>query len=360
MADWYYYDNNGNKLGPVTGRQLKELARTGQIMPETLIEGQDGQPVFARQAGNLTFLENGMEPPIDPALQSVPPPVPDTALEPFATMQPTEDMALIPPVLEVPEVKEEEVKESTLPLLSRAVFIFLAVFVGLFGVHDFYAKRVREGGIHLALLLPWILAIFVSIFSVFGLTLYAIFGSLPGTEVGKIQHALKAGSKEILEMEQKRSETARHLERAMAGERPIRPQQDEPKTPVSPQPDEQLDMPIDAPMDEPERPLPSKPDEPIEPQPPVNVDWKYVEELRSSLAEYDRLLSDLEQRRNGLEAELVSLKAQRGLRQMTAWVSTGPLWCYFFFGILPFVSWVMAMVEIVYVTKDGTGKPLGF
>ena len=352
MADWYYYDNNGNKLGPVTGRQLKELARTGRIPPETLIEGQDGQTVFARQAGNLTFPEKGM---IHSEQQSVPPPLPDTMLEPWTAVQQTDDMILIPPVL----ANEEEVKESPSRQFSRAVFIFLAVFVGLFGVHDFYAKRVREGRFHLALLLPWILAILVSILSVFGLTLYAIFGSLPGTEVGKIQHALKAGSKEILEMEQKRSETARHLERALAGERPIRQHQDEPEKPISSQPDEP-EMPIPPQWDEPERQAPSLPDQPADSPPSVNVDWKYVEELRSSLAQYDRLLSDLEQRQNELKTELVSLKAQQGLQQMAAWVSTGPLWFYFFFGVLPFVSWVTAMVEIVYVTKDGTGKPLGF
>ena len=58
--------------------------------------------------------------------------------------------------------------ENTQPL-SRHTYIFLAVFVGTFGVHDFYAKRNGHGVAHVACLGPWIFAIlFMAITSILG------------------------------------------------------------------------------------------------------------------------------------------------------------------------------------------------
>ena len=45
MAKWFYYNPNGNKI-EVTGRQLKELAKTGQITPGTLIESEAVHPTL--------------------------------------------------------------------------------------------------------------------------------------------------------------------------------------------------------------------------------------------------------------------------------------------------------------------------
>jgi len=59
MAKWYYYDNNGEKQGPIRGRQLKELARLGIIAPGTLLETEKGKTTLARNARNLTFPMEG-------------------------------------------------------------------------------------------------------------------------------------------------------------------------------------------------------------------------------------------------------------------------------------------------------------
>ena len=57
MSTWYYYDNNGQKQGPVTGGQLKGLARAGRITPETVVENEEGKSVPARKIQGLTFAE---------------------------------------------------------------------------------------------------------------------------------------------------------------------------------------------------------------------------------------------------------------------------------------------------------------
>ena len=53
---WYYYAS-GQKHGPITGGQLKGLAKTGIITPETAVETEDGKTVPARKIKGLTFIE---------------------------------------------------------------------------------------------------------------------------------------------------------------------------------------------------------------------------------------------------------------------------------------------------------------
>ena len=57
MSEWYYYDNNGEKVGPVTATLLKELARQGVVMRETKIENVNGRSEIAGKVRGLPFLE---------------------------------------------------------------------------------------------------------------------------------------------------------------------------------------------------------------------------------------------------------------------------------------------------------------
>jgi len=52
---WYYYDGNGQKQGPVTGGQLKGLAKKGMISPGTMVESESGKVVLATKVGGLKF-----------------------------------------------------------------------------------------------------------------------------------------------------------------------------------------------------------------------------------------------------------------------------------------------------------------
>ena len=56
MSTWYYYDNDGNKQGPVSGGQLKGLAKTGKITPGTMVENIAGKAAPARKMKGLTFV----------------------------------------------------------------------------------------------------------------------------------------------------------------------------------------------------------------------------------------------------------------------------------------------------------------
>jgi hypothetical protein len=59
MAKWYYFDKNGEKIGAVRGRELKELARQGIVTPETLVEDENGRTVLARKIQGLPFFPSG-------------------------------------------------------------------------------------------------------------------------------------------------------------------------------------------------------------------------------------------------------------------------------------------------------------
>ena len=66
VTTWYYYDNDGCKQGPITGGQLKGLAKAGLITQETMLETEDGKTAPARKIKGLTFVDavqsdNGMK-----------------------------------------------------------------------------------------------------------------------------------------------------------------------------------------------------------------------------------------------------------------------------------------------------------
>jgi ankyrin repeat protein len=56
MAKWFYYNAKGEKI-EVTGGQLKGLAKTGMITPDTIVETEDGKTAPARRVKGLTFAE---------------------------------------------------------------------------------------------------------------------------------------------------------------------------------------------------------------------------------------------------------------------------------------------------------------
>ena len=55
MTKWYYYNKKGEKQGPVSGGQLKGLAKQGLITPETMVENEEGKSALAGAVKGLTF-----------------------------------------------------------------------------------------------------------------------------------------------------------------------------------------------------------------------------------------------------------------------------------------------------------------
>jgi len=55
MTNFFYFDQNNKKLGPVSEQQLKELAAQGRITPHTQMETDTGHTGVAGQIPGMTF-----------------------------------------------------------------------------------------------------------------------------------------------------------------------------------------------------------------------------------------------------------------------------------------------------------------
>ena len=60
MATWYYYNANNEKIGPLKGRELKQLAQQGTITPKTKVEDSGGRTALAKNVTGLTFAETAV------------------------------------------------------------------------------------------------------------------------------------------------------------------------------------------------------------------------------------------------------------------------------------------------------------
>ena len=78
MPNWFYIDANGRKQGPVTGGQLKGLAKAGRITPDTIVETEDGKTAPAGKVKGLTFVttEQPKPSPVAPSPSPAAPPAP--------------------------------------------------------------------------------------------------------------------------------------------------------------------------------------------------------------------------------------------------------------------------------------------
>ena len=183
----------GGQLQDVTKAQLFDLARAGTIRPDTKII-VDGKETKARKVQGMEFADATLPEmaQLESGYISTSPDNPYIA----DSEQNLENSVHMPVAISLPTIPDVQ-EQNSVPL-SRAVFIFLAVFVGIFGIHDFYAKRKRQGWIHLCLLSPWVLVLCVSILAVFGWTLYAWSYSPLRKEIQECKRDVEAIQKEIV------------------------------------------------------------------------------------------------------------------------------------------------------------------
>ena len=120
MATWYYYNENGEKIGPVRGRDVKQLVCQGTITPQTILEDDTGRTIVAEKAG-LVFIE--ASPFTVPSPFVITPTVSDN---PFVISPPVSQM--IPQ--EAPASADEESKGSWGSCLVAIVGIVVILAVG--------------------------------------------------------------------------------------------------------------------------------------------------------------------------------------------------------------------------------------
>ena len=98
MANWHYYNEIGKKVGPIRGRELKELAQQGTVTPETRVENENGQTALAKHIKGLPFYETTPSETEPSELSTVMPPSP-TEANPFAaTLAEPNPFVAVPPV----------------------------------------------------------------------------------------------------------------------------------------------------------------------------------------------------------------------------------------------------------------------
>jgi prepilin-type processing-associated H-X9-DG protein len=65
MANWYFYNNQGQKFGPIDDAQLQALAANGTITSNTLIETEQGNQAKAEKIKGLIFAASAVPPNVE-------------------------------------------------------------------------------------------------------------------------------------------------------------------------------------------------------------------------------------------------------------------------------------------------------
>jgi hypothetical protein len=119
MSTWFYYDNDGQKQGPVSGGRLKGLAKAGLITPGTMVESEGGKTAPAIKIKGLTFVTSEVAAsetappettqPVETDIYDLVPPEPEEAIaepNPFSAAPPVVENPFIAPFVTTPPVVE--------------------------------------------------------------------------------------------------------------------------------------------------------------------------------------------------------------------------------------------------------------
>ncbi len=71
MAQWFFYDENGYRIGPLDDVTLKNLALDGTLSPDSIVETESGKKAKAESIKGLTFISHDLN-----SDYFVPPPLP--------------------------------------------------------------------------------------------------------------------------------------------------------------------------------------------------------------------------------------------------------------------------------------------
>lgn len=76
MPNWFYYDESGSRNGPIPTEHLKQLADSGVILPDTIIESDNGQKAYAKNTKGLFTVREPATKKMETPLPA--PPLPET------------------------------------------------------------------------------------------------------------------------------------------------------------------------------------------------------------------------------------------------------------------------------------------
>lgn len=79
MANWHYFNESGKRIGPIRGRELKQLAQQGEITPETRVEDEQGHTALAKNVTGLRFPDSERSESTSPPTVNSPSIVPHTS-----------------------------------------------------------------------------------------------------------------------------------------------------------------------------------------------------------------------------------------------------------------------------------------
>lgn len=129
MSNWYYYDSEGQKQGPCSGGQLRQLLRQGSIEPETVLENVEGKVLLAKNVKGLNFSKSETTE-INPFTAPMPEEAnPFTAPMPGRQTSPSPEPVSVPP--SVSRVSRTKAKGLLRIVLGSVVLISLVLLGGL-------------------------------------------------------------------------------------------------------------------------------------------------------------------------------------------------------------------------------------
>jgi TM2 domain-containing membrane protein YozV len=171
ITDGWFYSTNGKEgHGPVAAIEIEQMLQSGLLDGKSYVWQQGktagfikNEPLFA------SFVSGSAKPSPESAPSSSPTPANNTKYSSNQAYEITGTNTQADTSQAYHSDTSPDSRPTATQSLSRHTFIFLAVLVGMLGIHDFYAKRNGYGIAHVACLGPWIfMLLFMAISSVLG------------------------------------------------------------------------------------------------------------------------------------------------------------------------------------------------
>lgn len=155
MTNYFYFDNLGQKQGPVNDQQLQALAARGTITPQTQLETDSGHKGMAGQIPGLF-----------PATPSLFAQSPVQAAPPVGTRFCSQCGNQVHPQAVTctrcgSSVSSHQTRHHSGSSngIARSTFVLLAIFCGGLGVHNFFAKRIPAGILNIVCFIAMLVAV---------------------------------------------------------------------------------------------------------------------------------------------------------------------------------------------------------